>query len=508
MAEPHEIILKSSPYYQSKKEPSGDYMLSYNSATESLEPVYFWLLDFMGGPEKVEKLIDNFQSSPGSGHFSELMGKATRMQEEGMKIMQTVGVLIKSVINIVYDLRQFETRLGEYDAANGKKGKEQMEGGLMALKQTWLDNVDVKRGNSSIKGMTFSQQGAFVMLLNAFMAAKDENLKDSNGNVIDVNETIKRVLKQRLFEFGEWKKFSELELRKRYNMERHYLKSQVDSLKLYSRWATPYFKAAEQLRQDSSDSAALVKAFNTILLRLVLFKPDGIKAVDLVQSKELPKIFEKLKEVNSEGKGDYRKFYSCVIVDFTFRGIPQKVDQHYGFGGKSDVKFRGFALNQDEMDVFRKKLEDSDVSEALKWVQGATETSLKEIQNDLDYFLKDIDDRPKEKDEKSENKGNINPFTALLGIGDFFKKEEKPKDDSAAKKAKAEKIAGFIKNGIKPDNYYEKLLRSIAVQKARSGAFTAYDIYKKAHGMASVPFVDFKPKEFEVKTGFLDIFKG
>ncbi len=504
MAEPHEIILKSSPYYQSKKEPSGDYMLSYNSPTESLEPVYFWLLDFMGGPEKVEKLIDNFQSSPGSGHFSELMGKATRMQEEGMKIMQTVGVLIKSVINIVYDLRQFETRLNDYDVANGKKGKERIEGGVMALKQTWLDNVDVKRGNSSVKAMTFSQQGAFVMLLNAFMAAKDFN----SIKTIDVNETIRRVLEQRMIEFEEWKKLSEMELRKRYNMEKHYLKSQVDSLKLYSRWATPYFKAAEQLRQGSSDSAALVKAFNTIVLKLVLFKPDAIKAAELVPGKELPKIFEKLKEKNDEGKGDYRKFYSCVIVDFMFRGIPQKVDQHYGFGGKSDVKFRGFALNQDEMDVFRKKMEDGDVSEALKWVQGATETSLKEIQDDLDYFLKDIDDRPKEKDEKSENKGNINPFTALLGIGDFFKKEDKQKDDAAAKKVKAEKIAKMIKEGITPDNYYEKLLRSIAVQKARAGAFGAYDIYKKAHGMASVPFVDFKPKEFEVKTGFLDIFKG
>ena len=32
------------------------------------------------------------------------------MQEQAMKIMQTNGVLIKSIINIIYDLKEFEIR--------------------------------------------------------------------------------------------------------------------------------------------------------------------------------------------------------------------------------------------------------------------------------------------------------------------------------------------------------------------------------------------------------------
>lgn len=507
MPDPIEIITEVSPYYKAKKDrskqnnkltqvPSVDFNLSYNSASESLEPVYFWILDFMGGADKVDKIIDTFESSPGSGHFSELMGKGTRMQEEGMKIMQTIGVLIKSVINIIYDLRQFELRLNDYNAAKGKKGKDKIEAGNMALKQTWLDNVDIKRGNSSIKAMTFSQQGAFVTLLNAFMAAKSI----SDVKTLDLNDTVKRVLEQRMLEYEEWLKLSESELRKRYNIERHWLKSQVDSLKLYSRWASPYLKAAEELRMNNFGNAGLVKAFNTIILRLVILKKEALNVQDLVYTKELPRGFEKLKE-----KKDYRKFYACTLVDFTFRGIPQKVEQHYGFGGKSDVSFKAFALNQDELDVFNKKLAESDVNEALKLVENVTKDSLTEIQDDIDYFLKDVEEREKEEEGKEE-KSNVNPFTALFGLGKLFENKNKPKDEKAVKKAEEERIAKLAKEGVKPDNYVEKLMRAIAEQNAKKSAYGVYDIYKKAHGMATVPFGDLMQKE-QVQVSFWDAFK-
>jgi hypothetical protein len=418
------------------------------------------------------------------------------MQEEGMKIMQTIGVIIKSVINIIYDLRQFELRLNDYNAANGKLGKDKIDAGNMALKQTWLDNVDIKRGNSSIKAMTFSQQGAFVTLLNAFMAGKSV----ADMKKLDLNETVKRVLEQRMLEYEAWKNLSETELRKRYNIEKHWLRSQVDSLKLYSRWASPYLRAAEELKMDSFGNPGLVKAFNTIIFKLVLLKKEEIKVQDLVYSKTLPRQFERL----TAGK-DYRKYYACTLVDFTFRGIPQKVDQHYGFGGKSDVSFKAFALNQDELDVFNKKLADSDINAALKLVTSVTDNSLVEIQNDIDYFLKDVEQREKEKKDE-EKKSDVNPFTALFGLGKWLKKEEKPKDEAEAKKAEEARIDKLAKGKIKPDNYYEKLLRFHAEFTAKQSCFGVYDIYKKAHGMAAVPFGDLMQKEL-VKTSFLDLFK-
>jgi len=494
------IIQEISQFYKSRKElkdrklieniASEEFNLSYNSSMEGLEPVYFWILDFIKNMGcDVEKLVDTFNSSVGSGHFSELMGKGTRMQEESMKIMQTIGILIKSVIQIIYDLRQFKIRLKDYVSASSKD-KQESASGIMALKQIWLDNVDAKRGNTGMKAMTFAQQGSFVTLLNAFFAINSiEEIEKS-----DLNEIVKRVLIQRLPEFQTWRDLSEKELKKRYNMEKSFLRSQVDSLKLYSRWATPYLKAAEQLKMSNSLStdAALVKAFNTILLQLTLMCKKEIKVRDSVLSHELPSGFEKIK--------DLKKYYGCVLVDFKFRGIPQKVDQHYAFGGKADVTFRAYALSDAELELLKGELDKSDLKEALRLVEEATTTSLGEIEEDIRYFLDESEEdigkesksvEEKKKESKSED---VNPFTALLGIDkipNILKKEEKPKKKLTAKEeeqAKAKKIEE-LKKKAKSENYAETEIRNLAEKKAISTGFTVYDVYKKGHGMASVPFM-------------------
>ncbi|MDP1728844.1 MAG: hypothetical protein Q8L27_01430 [archaeon] len=485
-------------------ESGEEYILSYNSSTEGLEPVYFWILDFMETLRlKPKKLVDNFSSSPGSGHFSELMGKGTRMQEESMKVMQTIGVLIKSVINIIYDLRQFEIRLNDYDAANSKN-KNEAEAGLMALKQVWMDNVDIKRGNTSIKGMAFSQ-ASFATLIDAFMMAK--SLDDISGTEekkgLDLNERVKNILKQRFIEFEQWKTLSEKELRKRYSIQKSWLKSQVDSIKLYSRWAKPYLKAAEELRMNTglSSDAAMVKTFNTMILQLTLM---GVKGIDVsstvIEDKALPKGFEKLDE-----KKKIRTMNSCVLADFKFRGIPQRVDQHYAFGGKADVTFRSYALSEEELTEFYARLEESDVNEAMKLVENATDTSLKEIQEDIDYFLsgKEAKDDKNKKEGKTEQteeeKQDINPFSAIVNFSAIKDMFEKTKYKSA-KREKGEEI--------KPDNYAESVVRKLAAYKAKGNAFTIYDVYKKSHGMASAPFGDLVSNPVnDQSVNFSDIFK-
>ena len=92
-----------------KQKPAVEHQITYDSSSETLEPVYFWVLNFMnnlfGG--KVEKLVDNFSSSPGSGHFAELSQKKTIMQDNVMKTLGAVNQVIKSIINIIYDLKDF-----------------------------------------------------------------------------------------------------------------------------------------------------------------------------------------------------------------------------------------------------------------------------------------------------------------------------------------------------------------------------------------------------------------
>ncbi len=439
-----------------------EHKLAYNSTSETLEPVYFWILDFMNGAFDggVEKLTDNFASSPGSGHFAEMGARSTKMQEEAMKVMQTIGILVKSLVNIVYDLKEFELRLSHYKSANSSN-KEDREAGILALKQIWMDNVDIKRGRGSINML--AQDLQFVTIRDAFMIANSvEQVKE-----MDLNDRVKRLLEPRVAEFLKWRELSEKELTKRYNIERTYLKSQVSSLKMYTRWAKPYLKAASQLTQkDFGRNPALVNAFDTLVLQLSIMGKSPFSFTQAVIDKKLPQ--------SLKNKKLKREYYSCVLLDFFFRGIPQKVGQHYTFGGRVEVTFRSFALNKDELTMLDQKLDESDLNESLRMAEGMTTESLEQLKEEIDYFLKDMDEREKEGKAK-KNEGDVNPFLALFGLGGSKKekKEEKKKND------KIEKISS--------DSYIEGMARKLALTSANETCFTVFDVYKKAHGMASYP---------------------
>ncbi len=479
-----DIIEKVSPFYEEakkyKREPveAEKHQLIYDSTSETLEPVYFWIVDYInnlfGG--SVKKLIDNFSSSPGSGHFSELGMRATRMQEEGMKILGAVNTVLKSILNIIYDLKEFEIRISHYTAADSKN-KDEAEAGFLALKQIWMDNVDVKRGRGSINMM--AQDLNFVTLRDAFMIAKSVEEVDK----MDLNDRVKRILKPRLKEFFEWKTRSGIELKKRFEIERSYLKSQVSSLQLYTRWAKPYLIAAERLRmQEMGQEPALVNIFNTIVLQLTLFAKDEIKIDDLVVEKNVPQEFRSRKFK--------RKYYKCVLIDFVFRGIPQRVSgqqAHYVFGGRTEVTFRGYCLNDDELKLFEEELKKSDIEDALKMVEGITTESLEQLKGDIDYFLKSDEEKAKE-EEKKKKSIDINPFSALFGsYNEKAKQRQKDKEKAYLEELK--------KKGAKGDNYAERLIRDIGEKEAADTCFNIFDTYKKAHGMPSHPAAEEEYKE-------------
>jgi hypothetical protein len=480
--------------------PVQSFKMTFDSQQAQLEPIYYWLLDFvqdMGW--NMEKLTDNFTASPGSGQFSEMSMKATKMQEEGMKILGGLNQVVKSVLNLIYDLKEFELRLAHYDDANSDDPKKN-EGGLLALKNIWLDNVDLKRGRGSVHQM--SAELGYTTLREAFMMANSiDDLKkmnkDEEGGLI--NDSVYRVLVPRLGEFLKWKDYSEKELRKRFSIERNYLKSQVETIKLYSGWMKPYLKAAEDLRQRGFDKdAALVNAFSTSMFELQIF---GKKSMSV------PEKFKgyKLK----------RGYNQCIVIGLKYRGhvsqrVTQKGDMGFGMGGRIDMTFDAYALNEEEYKLVRKELDDEDVKDSMVFSVDVAGDALADLKEDLDYFLKSDEEKAKEDAKaKKEESGSqdINPFSALFSL---FK--------GGADKVKGEKKEiGEIKD-IKSDNYVERVIRAEAAGAAGASLHTVYDIYKKAHGMASAPGEGFERTEMtgeEIekakiggKVGFWGAFKG
>ena len=457
-----EVIEKSLGY-----KPLDSYKLIYDAPDAHLESIYFWVLDFLEDlsdkKEGLIKVTDNFTSSPGSGHFSDIGMKSAKLQEEAMKMLGAVNQLVKAVLNLLYDLKEFEIRLKHYDLAESKDAKEK-EAGMLALKQIWMDNVDVKKGRGSLNQMSFEL--GFSTIRDAFIMANSvEEVNKMAGEEGLVNDQIKRILIPRISEFLIWKEQSQKELKKRFEIEKSYLKSQVETLKLYSSWVRPYLKSIEDLKMKGfNNNPSLVAAFNTVLFELVLFSKSTVKIEKAVFEKKLPKSFQDYKP-----KRDY---HGCVIVNFKFRGFPQKVSQqNYGFGGEVTMNFDAYALNEEEWSLIKKEMEKKDIEDGLKIATETSEVALDQLREDIEHFL----DEKFEAKKKEEKKDNLNPFAAIWDL--IFKKEEKKKD-----KKKIEKP-----EDIKKDDYVEKELRKLAEEGAKKSMFTVYDVYKKAHLMASSP---------------------
>jgi hypothetical protein len=491
MAEVKEVIKKAVPEgNKNYKEPVSSYKLVSDSQQDQLGPIYYWILDFiqdMGWD--VKKITDNFANSPGSANFSDMGMKATKMQDEALKILGGLNQVIKSALNLIYDLKEFEIRLKQYDKANSKDANEKEEG-ILALKQIWLDNVDLKKNRGSIHQM--AGELGYTTIREAFMMANSvDDIKKIKKDGGIINDQVMRILIPRVSEFLIWKDYSEKELRKRMNIEKNYLKSQVETIKLYSAWIKPYLRAAEELRQKGFEgSAALVSALSTTMFELTLM---------CKKEQKVPAQFSSYKMK--------RKYYSVVVVNMKYRGhvsqrVTQKGDYGFAMGGRIDMIFDSYSLNEEELKVFEKEFTKDDVLDNMSFSMNIAEESLKELKEDLDHFLKNEDDRKKEeqKEKKKEESKNVNPFVALLGIFGVMKKDEKKKNKEIEK---AEDIV--------PDNYIEKIVRSDAAKTASGTLYTIYDVYKKAHGMASAPGGGFE-REDGSKTGYpslkkKDIFK-
>jgi len=473
MGEIDDLIAKINPRYSEdgKPAPVWEHKIVYDTNLNTLEPVYYWLIDYLNGAYAgAEKISDTFAASPGSTYFADLGARATKMQEEGMKIMATVNAVVKSIINLIYDLKNFEIRLKQYDKANSKDPAVKEEG-ILGLKEIWMNSVDAQRGMGSINNM--AHQYGFTTLRPAFMAATSAE----NVDTMDLNDIVKRILKPRIGEFFDWAKVSEAELRKRYDIEKSYLQNQISTLNLYATWVKPYLTAAEQLRmKEKPTEAALVSVFGQMVLELGLLSKKPLKIDELVLSKDLPPEF--LKKAKS-----IRQFYKLLAIDFVFRTYPTQQAPH---AGRLEINFKAYVLNEDELAILNKMREEKNKDSMLNLAQNLSEDSLKKLKEDIDYFL--VPKKEEKEEEGSLFKGAYDDFKKTLFGQTMEEKEKERKKKEEEDKAKlAEKVKKLWEEGIPADSHEESVVREFAELDSSVSCFNAFDVFKKAHGLASFP---------------------
>lgn len=458
---------KGKEKYELKK-----YELTYDSFGESLEPVYYWILDFLREDMgyEVEKTADFFAAAEASGWLGEMGARRTALEKRVSEILGTLNLVIKSIINLVYDLREFDLRFRHYDDLKSKDSaiKKSAE---QSLKTIWLTEVDMKKGAAAINVMV--QNLNFIALRDAFMAAeimwgktKEETKKKTvtAAEKIDVTDIVRRPLLGRVGEFVDWIYMSEVELRKRYNIEKAYLKSQVAAMQVYTKWARPYLIATQRLmpaevlqfgaeyEKFGISPAELASPFDVMHTYLEIF---GKKAV---------KTYGKLPEKQFEAIPKEEKIYSCVEVRLGFRASPGGTTErgHYTAKGKVVVQFIPYIFNEKELEEL-KKLQDTEV---LQFIDAMTKET-------LDAMSKEIEEYTGEKKEQPEEKKKLE-IPVIKHIK--WTVAQIKKFQEAFKKL-------GIKMPAKKQLWEIELLKAAAVKKAAKDAWTLYEMYKKTHGM-------------------------
>lgn len=459
------------------------YTLVYDSLSEGLEPVYFWLLDFMqdkgpgGQGMSVKKGAEQFEASASSGYFGELGQRATLMQKQAMEYLGAINQVIKSIIQLIYDLKEFEIRLKMYDDLK-LDNEETRRAASYALKGVWMDQVDIRKGKGSINMLV--QDLSFVTLRDAFFVINEISLyeiKDEKKRQeeilkevknLDLNERVKNVLAKKVYEYLQWKSLSEKEIRNRFNVEKAYLKSQFGTLKLYASWVKPYLLTAQKLKMTEFNTANIIAAFSNMEMHLSLIGKREVSA-NSAESK-LPANYKFIEK-------DIQKYYYVLMVDMIFRSVPSAVQgqsgRHYVHSGRTDIEFKSFVMTKEEADA----LDAMELYEDLDLVEDWVQNSLDAVKEDLDHFLEDkkppVDSKENKEDKKKKKKklleGFDNPFSGVLKGG-------------------GSSLLGPAKEFFKstpPSEIYSKIVEAEAKEKAEKSCFLVYNLYKKSHGMLS-----------------------
>ncbi len=454
-----------------KGNPVAEYELVYDSFGEALEPVYYWLLDFLKDPTfgmgyEVSKAEDYFAASEASAFYGEMGARRTAMEKRATELLATINAVVKSIINLVYDLREFDLRLAEYEKIKSPD-PETRRGGDAALKTIWLTEVDMKKGAAAINALVQNLQ--FIMLRDAFVALEipagrtTAEIEREAGKLVwklDVPDQIKRILEPRIKEYVRWRDLSEKELRKRHNVEKAYLKSQVGALRLYTRWAKPYLVATNKLLTPDirpEARAELVTPFNVAHTYVEIF---GKKEVSKIGGKKLP-IDE-----------NYIP-YSCIEIALSFRTSPMATERgQYIQRGKATVKFRSYTLSKKDLEDLEKAKED----EVLQFIDVMTVETLKAMEDDLREYTEE----KKEKKEEGKPKKEFEWFFA----GEIRRARQSYENIKEHTKNISKALGKLTEIPVKSQQSWNlQRLQKEAEEKAKKDCDKIYDVYKKTHGM-------------------------
>ncbi len=477
------VLLNPSSGFTPFPKTNAKLILLYESEKKFVEETYYWILHFMrhgaAGLPNVEKLLDSFSSSVQSSLFGVSEQRLAIQQDRASQYLKGISEMVKSLPQLIRDLRLLDERLSFYEATFNNPDTESAD---HALKGIWIDLVEGGAKNpGSVYGM--AQQLNFTILPDLFFRTrvgsfeKDMNklsLQEYNDKVkqvsvvidkivddLDFNEKVKEVLKRKLIQFYTWKYRTYRELLSRRKFLLKYLRQHYNTIKMYAEWVKPYLMNIKRLsnNQKNLNSPDIVNAFETAVLELELFS------------------IARKKEYYNGVVSVYLRYVTMPALQYHAEGY-QRGPQH---SGRIELYFRSYSFTDNEVKLYKKlrseqslellKEYDSGIAEVLESLGDELKEYLKEAGEDV-KTQKEIDKENLEKKKIERLQSDDKPFEMFSSLLEGFKELFNFG------------VSDFLENNKNSKNIYvvDDKVKEEVFEKARKGIYAIYKYYKKSHG--------------------------
>jgi hypothetical protein len=434
-------------------QPKKRYKFVKESFGESIEEVYFWILNHLQqdqGFMKVEKISDIFSASENSAFFGASQQRLGIQQDRAANFLRYINDMVKQLFQLLRELRIHDERLVLYDNFKTSQAADNTLKGLF---------IDMAEGGAKNPGSVIglATQVNFTVLPDLFMNSRSRRKEDVDKEVDDMefNNQVKSILKRKLYAYFNWVEQTHKELKARKKFTLQYLRQHWNVIRMYLNWVRPYLRNTQKLSMNEGqlNSPYLVNAFET-----------SMTEIEILAYKK-------------ENKG----FHPCILVTFEYRTKPimanaqeyQRSPQHVG---RVSVSLRAYAWSKDQIEAY-KKMKNREDLEMLGLADQNVEAAMEALDEDLDHYLKEAGEavaeertpsqKPPEKKRFDWEHSAVGPFVEMFkGFSDIF-----------------QAFTGFDLTYKSPPKKSSD--PSSAEKDALIGAFLVYKFFKKSHGMMS-----------------------
>lgn len=447
-------------------DPISRYHISLESWHNSIEPYYYWAINFLGeiGFPVIDKITDIFTAAEHSSFYGAAGQRLGLAQDKVGQYLATIGKMVKDLFQLVRELRWIDERLvyyreaiGEDEDGNPKTYSYQAQKAAdLALKGLWVDMVDGMVGGQRTGSnlFTMAQQVQFTTLPDLFFNTMPKKGQDIGSAVEEqagnFNDPVKNALKRKLNQYYTWRDTTFTEMKNRRGFTIKYLYQHYQVIKMYIQWIKPYIKHIERLSgsTDLLNNPRVVAAFEASLVEIEILarmRPEGAKKQNVV-----------------------------VLLHFEYSTKPSM--QYAGDGGyhrgpvhvgATRITWRSYAWSDDQINAY-KQMRDKQDMELLSSIDNTLISAMDALGDDLMRYIDEAEGKHKEEPQAPERQPwNITePFKAVgKGATEMFGVDMK------------NIIKGFFPKKKAPGG------EPPAIVGARKMCWVHYNIFKKAHGL-------------------------